>query len=59
MNTDVPVFTVMNLCVFPDMSAIDEFGIFYYANGIVRGADLATKFRYQPGDTLPGIFVEQ
>jgi hypothetical protein len=41
------------------MSAIDEFGIFYYANGIVRGADLASKFRYRPGATLPGIFVGQ
>ena len=44
-----PVFVVMNECVFEDMSAIDAFGILYYADGTVRGADLATKMRYQPG----------
>ena len=27
----------MNLCVFADGSAIDEFGIFYYATGAVQG----------------------
>jgi len=53
-----PVFVVMDLCVFADMSAIDEWGIFYYANGTVRGADLATKMRYQPGpEGLPAIFA--
>ena len=51
-----PVFIVMDMCVFPDMSAIDEFGIWYYANDIVRGADLSTKFRYQPDGDLPAIW---
>ena len=56
VDASQPVFKVMNLCVFPDLSAIDAFGILYYADGSVRGADLATKFRYQPGDQLPAIF---
>ena len=46
---------VVDLCVFPDLSFIDEFGIFYYADGTVRGADLATVMRYD-GDPLPAIF---
>jgi hypothetical protein len=52
-----PVFKVMNLCVFADGSAIDEFGIFYYANGTIRGADLAPLFRYQPNGKLPAMFA--
>jgi hypothetical protein len=51
-----PVFTIMDLCVFPDLSTIDEFGIWYYASGIVRGVDLAPILRYQPGDKLPAMF---
>ena len=43
----------MSLCMFADGSAIDEWGITYYANGDVRGADLATKMRYQPDGSLP------
>lgn len=40
-----------------DGSAIDEFGIWYYANDTVRGADLAPLFRYQPGpEGLPALF---
>jgi hypothetical protein len=39
-------FKVMNFGVFADGSAIDEFGIFYYANGTIRGRDLATIMRY-------------
>ena len=52
-----PVFVVMSLCMFADGSAIDEWGITYYANGDVRGADLATKMRYQPAGQLPAVFV--
>ena len=52
-----PVFVVMDLCVFADGSAIDQFGIWYYANGTVRGADLATKFRYRSGpEGLPALY---
>jgi hypothetical protein len=52
-------FDIMNLCVFADMSAIDEFGIFYYATGAVRGADLAEKMRYDPAGRLPAMFTEE
>ena len=52
-----PTFVVMSLCMFADGSAIDEWGITYYANGDVRGADLATKMRYQPDGSLPNVFV--
>ena len=52
-------FVVMNLCVFADMSAIDEWGIFYYTDGTVRGADLAKKMRYQPNGALPPVFTPQ
>ena len=51
-----PIFVVMNLCVFADGSAIDAFGLWFHANGFVRGADLAPLMRYQPGDRLPGVF---
>jgi hypothetical protein len=49
-------FVVMNMCMFADGSAIDEWGITYYADGTVRGADLATRMRYQPGGNVPAIF---
>ena len=56
VDASQPVFVVMDLCVFEDMSAIDAFGLLYHADGTIRGADLATKMRYQPGDKLPAIF---
>jgi putative hemolysin len=56
VDASQPVFVVMNLCMFADGSAIDEWGIFYYADGAVRGADLATKMRYQQGPDTPAIF---
>jgi hypothetical protein len=59
VDTSQPVFEVMNMCFFADGSAIDEFGIFYYATGAVRGADLAPILRYQPGDKLPAMDEEQ
>jgi hypothetical protein len=59
VDTAQPVFAVMNMCFFADGSAIDEFGIFYYATGAVRGADLAPILRYQPGDELPAMYEEQ
>lgn len=56
VDTSQRTFVVMDMCVFPDRSAIDAFGLWYHANGIVRGADLATKLRYRPGGELPAIF---
>jgi putative hemolysin len=55
VNKDDPVDAVVNLCVFPDQSFIDEWGITYYAGGIVRGIDLAKVFRYQPTQ-VPAFF---
>lgn len=56
VNEAEPVFEVMNMCVFADGSAIDEWGITYHSQGTVRGADLATKMRYQPNGELPAVF---
>jgi len=35
------------LCVFPDLSSIDTWGLTYYADGTVRGADLSDLLRYR------------
>jgi hypothetical protein len=48
VNLDDPDFTVLDLCMFADGSAIDEWGITYYSGDIVRGADLAPLFRFDP-----------
>jgi putative hemolysin len=55
VNFDDPDFTVVDLCVFPDGSAIDEWGITYYAGGVVRGTDLAPLFRFDQ-DVVPQLF---
>jgi putative hemolysin len=47
---------VVAMCVFPDGSMIDEWGLAYHSDGSVRGADLATMFVYAPGKELPPIF---
>lgn len=49
-------FQVVDMCVFPDDSAIDAWGLTYKANGVVRGTDLSKVVRYQP-TTLPSVFV--
>jgi hypothetical protein len=51
-----PLGDTVNLCVFADRSAIDEFGLFYASDGTVRGTDLSTVMRYQPGDDVPDVF---
>ena len=56
MDASQPVFVVMNQCVFADGSSIDEFGLWYHANDVIRGADLAPRFAYQPGDKLPAVY---
>jgi hypothetical protein len=48
---------VVNLCVFPDGSAIDAWGITYYSDGTVRGIDLTEVFRFDQ-DEVPDIFLE-
>jgi putative hemolysin len=36
------------LCVFPDLSVIDSWGITYHSDGTIRGADLTDLIRYRP-----------
>ncbi len=48
-------FQVVGMCMFPDGSAIDSWGLTYKANGVVRGTDLAKLVRYQP-TTPPNVF---
>lgn len=38
---------VLDACIFPDLSSIDSYGLFYHSAGIIRGANLAAKLRYQ------------
>jgi putative hemolysin len=45
-NSD-KAFTVVQACVFPDLSIIDSFGLFYHANGTIRGRDLSMVLRYE------------
>lgn len=52
---DDPDDPVVAMCLFPDGSAIDDWGIAYRNGGVVRGADLAGLFRAD-SDTFPPIF---
>ena len=47
---------VAAMCVFPDGSMIDDWGLAYHGDGSVRGIDLAQQFVYQPTGALPAIF---
>lgn len=49
-------FQVVDMCMFPDGSMIDAWGLTYKANGVIRGADLSKVVRYQPAQ-LPNVFV--
>jgi putative hemolysin len=53
---DDPDDVVVSLCVFPDGSFIDEWGLAYHSAGDIRGKDLTTVMRYQPSGALPPIF---
>jgi putative hemolysin len=37
---------VLEACIFPDMSTIDSWGLFYHSAGIVRGKDLNGVLRF-------------
>jgi hypothetical protein len=37
---------VLDVCAFPDLSAIDAYGLFYHAYGIIRGQNLDHKLRF-------------
>jgi putative hemolysin len=39
---------VAELCVFPDLSIIDSWGLAYHTMGTIRGADLEPIFRWKP-----------
>lgn len=56
VNLGDPIDQIVALCVFADGSAIDEWGITYYAGGVVRGADLAPLFGWTDQDPLPRFF---
>ena len=51
-DADDPVFSP---CTFADQSFIEEFGITYYADNVIRGKDLKTVFRFDPNN-LPPVF---
>jgi hypothetical protein len=38
---------VLDACIFPDLSSIDTYGLFYHSAGIIRGRNLAHKLRYK------------
>ena len=37
---------VLDVCAFPDLSAIDAYGLFYHAYGIIRGQNLRYLLRF-------------
>jgi putative hemolysin len=37
---------VLEACIFPDLSSIDSWGLFYHSAGIIRGIDLNGVLRY-------------
>ena len=41
-----PVDTVLEACIFPDMSTIDSWGLTYHQAGIIRGKDLSKVLKY-------------
>lgn len=38
---------ILGLCVFPDLSVIDAWGITYHSDDTIRGADLTDLFRFR------------
>jgi putative hemolysin len=42
-----PVDTVLEACIFPDLSSIDSWGLAYHSAGIIRGKDLSKVLRYK------------
>jgi hypothetical protein len=41
-----PVDTVLEACIFPDMSTIDSWGLTYHQAGITRGRNLDTALKF-------------
>jgi hypothetical protein len=44
LNTDSN--DVLDACIFPDLSSIDSYGLFYHSVGTIRGRDLSKVLRY-------------
>jgi hypothetical protein len=38
---------VLEACIFPDLSSIDSWGLFYHSAGIIRGIDLSTVLKFK------------
>jgi hypothetical protein len=38
---------VLDACIFPDLSSIDSYGLFYHSANIIRGKNLAKVLRYK------------
>jgi hypothetical protein len=38
---------VLDTCIFPDLSSIDSYGLFYHSANIIRGKDLTKVLRYK------------
>jgi putative hemolysin len=55
VNLDDPIDVIITPCVFADQSFIEEWGIAYYTEGTVRGADLSKLFRFDT-QTAPAVF---
>lgn len=51
-----PLSDTIDLCVFADRSAIDDFGLFYHSGGETRGIDLTTVMRYQANEDTPAVY---
>lgn len=39
----------LDACIFPDLSSIDAYGLFYHSAGIIRGTDLSKVLLYRNG----------
>ena len=46
---------VISMCIFPDLSSIDSWGLTYHSEGTIRGADLTNLLHYQPPQA-PKVF---
>jgi putative hemolysin len=51
-----PNATAIGVCVFPDGSAIDDWGLTYHAQGTIRGADLTQYLKSHSGDLPVNVF---
>ena len=46
LEDDPTAASVMQMCVFPDLSSIDAWGLTYHNTGVIRGKDLTDLFRF-------------